>query len=146
MLADVPGWQTLARFPFGDGPDLAGELLGLILVGKKRATCWSAAESVKGTRTGGCWVVEDGQGRPRAVLKTVALMQQQFDQVDADFAAAEGEGDLTLAYWREAHRSYFTKNGGFAPDMLLWCERFELIAILPLESSLAETADSSAEP
>ena len=127
-------WQTLARFPFGDGPELADELLDLILICKKRATCWSAAEGVKGTVVGGRWVVEDGQGRPRAVLKTVALSQQRFDQVDADFAAAEGEGDLSLAYWRHAHQGYFTKNGGFAPDMLLWCERFELIAILPCEN------------
>ena len=130
----VTDWQTLARFPFGDGPELADELLDLILIGKKRATCWSAAEGVKGTVVGGRWVVEDGQGRPRAVLKTVALSQQRFDQVDADFAAAEGEGDLSLAYWRHAHQGYFTKNGGFAPDMLLWCERFELIAILPCEN------------
>ena len=69
---------------------------------------------------GGRWVVEDGQGRSRAVLKTVALTQQRFDQVDADFAAAEGEGDLTLVHWRDAHRGYFTRNGQFATDMLLW--------------------------
>ena len=131
----VTDWQTLARFPFGDGPELADELLDLILIGKKRATCWSAAEGLKGTVVGGRWVVEDGQGRPRAVLETVALSQQRFDSVDADFAAAEGEGDRSLADWRGAHQVYFTRNGGFAPDMLLWCERFELLAILPHEDS-----------
>ena len=133
MADEVADWQTLARFPFGDGPELADELLDLILIGKKRATCWSAAQGVKGTVAGGRWVVEDGQARPRAVLETVALSQRRFDQVDADFAAAEGEGDRSLAYWRDAHQAYFTKNGGFAPDMLLWCERFALIAILPCE-------------
>jgi uncharacterized protein YhfF len=80
-------------------------------------------------------VVEDGQGRPRAVLETTALSQQRFDEVEADFAAAEGEGDQTLGYWRAAHQGYFTKNGGFAPDMLLWCERFALIAVLPGEGT-----------
>jgi uncharacterized protein YhfF len=135
MASESAGWPTLPRFPFGDGPDLADELLGLILGGKKRATCWSAAEGVKGTVVGGRWVVEDGQGRPRAVLETTALSQQRFDLVDADFAAAEGEGDQTLASWREAHQGYFTKNGGFAPDMLLWCERFALIAIIPSEGA-----------
>ena len=133
MPGAVTVWQTLARFPFGDGPKLADELLDLILIGKKRATCWSATEGAKGTVVGGRWVAEDGQGRPRAVLETVAFSQQSFDQVDADFAAAEGEGDLSLADWRDAHQSYFTRNGGFAPDMQLWCERFELIAILPCE-------------
>jgi uncharacterized protein YhfF len=126
-------WRTLPRFPFGDGPELADELLDLILIGKKRATCWSAAEGVKGTVVGGRWVAEDGQGRPRAVLETIALDQQRFDQVDEDFAAAEGEGDRTLSYWRNAHQDYFTRNGGFTPDMPLCCERFELLAILPIE-------------
>jgi len=135
MASESAGWQTLPRFPFGDGPALADELLGLILAGKKRATCWSTAEGIKGTVVGGRWVVEDGQGRPRAVLETTALSQQRFDLVDADFAAAEGEDDQTLASWREAHQDYFTKNGGFAPDMLLWCERFALIAVLPCEDS-----------
>lgn len=134
-MADVAGWQALPRFPFGDGPELADELLGLILAGKKRATCWSAAEGVKGTTVGGRWVVEDGQGRPRAVLETTELTQQRFDRVEADFAAAEGEGDQTLDYWREAHRDYFSRNGSFGPDMLLWCERFTLIAELPPEAT-----------
>ena len=133
MPGALTDWQTLARFPFGDGPELADELLELILIGKKRATCWSAAEGVKGTVVGGRWVAQDGQGRPRAVLETIALNQRCFDQVDADFAAAEGEGDLSLADWRNAHQRYFTRNGGFAPDMQLWCERFELIAVLPCE-------------
>lgn len=123
-------WQHLPRFPFGDGPELADELLDLILIGRKRATCWSAAEGIKGTTVGGRWVVEDGKGCPRAVLETVDLRQQRFDLVDEHFAAAEGEGDLSLGYWRKAHCDYFTKNGGFEPDMLLWCESFELIQIL----------------
>jgi uncharacterized protein YhfF len=128
-------WQALPRFPFGDGPVLADELLALILAGRKRATCWSAAEGVKNTVVGGRWVVEDGKGRPRAVLETIDLKQQRFDQVDENFAAAEGEGDLSLSYWREAHRDYFTKNGGFTPDMLLWCERFELLQVLETSAS-----------
>lgn len=131
MIQSV-NWQSLPHFPFGDGPEMADELLGLILEGQKRATCWSAVEGPKDTVVGGRWVVEDGQGRPRAVLETTELFTEQFDRVDADFAAAEGEGDQTLAYWRDAHRAFFQKNGGFNPTMLLWCERFELIEVLPM--------------
>jgi uncharacterized protein YhfF len=132
MESGSAGWESLPRSRFGDGPALADELLGLVLSGRKRATCWSAAEGVKGTAVGGCWVAEDGQGRPRAVLETVALDLLNFNQVDASFAALEGEGDRTLAYWREAHRDYFSRNGGFSEDMPLWCERFELVAALPV--------------
>lgn len=133
-------WQTLPRFPFGDGPELADELLNLILIGRKRATCWSAAEGVKGTVVGGHWVVDDGSGRARAVLKTTALCQRRFDQVDDEFAVAEGEGDRTLSDWQRAHQEYFTKNGGFSADMLLWCEHFALVAVLPIENRAAEAA------
>jgi uncharacterized protein YhfF len=130
LSASEADWQALPRFPFGDGPALADELLALILAGTKRATCWSAAEGVKGTAVGGRWVVEDGAGRPRAVLETTGLEQHRFCDVTAEFAAAEGEGDLSLAYWRDAHAGYFARNGGFAPDMLLWCERFALVQVL----------------
>lgn len=130
-MATSSDWHDLPRFPFGDGPELANELLDLILLGRKRATCWSAAEGTKGTVVGGRWVVEDGAGRPRAVLETTELRAVRFASVDEDFAAAEGEGDFSLAHWREAHQAYFTNNGGFDPEMLLWCERFELITILP---------------
>ncbi len=124
--------KTLPSFPFGDGPELADELLALILTGRKRATCWSAAEGDKDTEIGGRWVVEDGSGHPRAILETTDLRTERFDRVDEEFAYAEGEGDRTLASWRQAHQTYFTRNGGFDPEMLLWCEWFELIEILPV--------------
>ncbi len=123
-------WSELDQFPFGDGPELADELLALILAGKKTATCWSATEGQKGTQVGKRWVVLDGSGTPRAVLETVELTQRRFDHVDADFARDEGEDDQTLASWRAAHETYFTRNGCFAPDMMLYCERFRLIEIL----------------
>jgi uncharacterized protein YhfF len=39
----------------------------------------------------------------------------------------EGEGDRSLQYWRQAHTRYFTRLGRYAPNMMLWCERFELV-------------------
>jgi uncharacterized protein YhfF len=64
------------------------------------------------------------------VIETVSLTQRRFDEVDADWARLEGEGDGSLADWRDAHRTYFTRNGGFAPDMLLWCEMFRVVKTL----------------
>jgi len=63
---------------------------------------------------------------------------------DEALAFDEGEGDCTLAYWRRAHQSYFTQQGTFAPDMLLYCEHFRLVAIIPpdqLKPSGAAPAD-----
>lgn len=123
-------FDALDRFSFGDGPELADRLLDLVLAGRKTATCWSVRDG-QITRVGRNMIALDGDGAPRAVLRTVALSKCRFNDVGPGFAAAEGEGDLTLDWWREAHRRYFERNGGFAPDMLLWCEHFRVIRVLP---------------
>lgn len=123
-------WSGLDQFPFGDGPELADELLALILMGRKTATCWSATDGEKGTQAGKQWVVLDGLGRPRAVLETIELTLRRFSEVDGAFAFEEGEDDRSLASWRKAHETYFTRNGCFASDMLLYCERFRLVETL----------------
>lgn len=75
-------------------------------------------------------VVLDGSARPAAVVETVELAKRRFDNVDANFAADEGEGDGSLGYWRKAHPRYFTRRGAFTPYMELWCERFRVLARL----------------
>lgn len=125
----LPDWTTLERFSYGDSPALADELLALVLAGRKTATCWAAREGLL-TAVGKRMVACDGQARPRAVIETVSLTQRRFDEVDADWARLEGEGDGSLAAWRDAHRAYFTRNGGFAPDMPLWCEVFRVVKAL----------------
>ena len=122
-------WRSLERFAFCDSPDMADWLLGLVLAGQKTATCWAVRDGEL-THVGKRMVVSDGAGRPRAVIETVSLEQMAFDQVPWAFAAAEGEGDRDLDDWRAGHRAYFTRNGGFAPDMPVWCERFRLIEII----------------
>ena len=119
-------WRELETFSFGDNPVLADQLLALVLEGKKRATCWAASEGLKGAAVGKSMVALDSKGRARVVLTTRELVQRRFNEVDDDFAYDEGEGDRSLAYWREAHRRYFTRLGQFEPDMMLWCERFSV--------------------
>jgi uncharacterized protein YhfF len=47
------------------------------------------------------------------------------------FAYDEGEGDRSLAYWREAHRTFFGRqrfeHRTFAEGMPLVCKRFRLV-------------------
>ena len=123
----------LESFAFGDSPELADELLELVVIGKKTATCWAANEGDKGVAVGKRWIVKDGQGRATAMLETSELTRRRFGDVDAAFAHHEGEGDCTLADWREAHTAYFTRRGEFSPDMELYCERFRLVEVLKRE-------------
>ena len=97
-----PAWS------FGAGPEQADELLALVLAGRKTATA-SAAEvyseqGVAPPRPGDLSIVLDGADRPRALIVTTAVEIVPFDEVDAEHAAAEGEGDLSLEHWQRVHR------------------------------------------
>jgi uncharacterized protein YhfF len=120
-------WRDLETFSFGDGPALANGLLELVLSGTKCATCWAESQGLLSAEVGKMMVVLDGQGVPKAIVKTVELTKRRFDEVDEAFAYDEGEGDRSLQYWREAHTRYFKRLGKYAPNMMLWCERFELV-------------------
>jgi len=122
-------WAHLESFSFGDGPALADELADLVLQGHKRATCWAASDGLL-TEVGKRTVLRDGSAKPVAVIETIELTRRAFDEVDAAFARDEGEGDRSLEHWRKAHQDYFVRKGQWAPGMLLYCERFRVVALL----------------
>ncbi len=126
-----PEYQNAIRFQFGDSPELADELLGLVLSGVKTATCGAVrdyGETEPMPQVGRRDVVLDGAGRPACVIETTEVTIRRFCDVDDDFAVAEGEGPYEA--WRSGHIAYFTRNGGYTPDMALVCERFRLIQVL----------------
>ena len=132
-------YRSLRSFAFGDGPELADELLELVLKGIKTATC-STEDEPNTSTPGECWIVLDGRGTPRCVIESTEISYRRYGDVDAAFAHDEGEGDRSLAYWRDAHRRYFGRLGKFSEDMTLMCERFRLVEIF------SETALSVPSP
>ena len=129
MSKSVPEpYRELRTFAFGDSPALADDLLELVVKGDKTATC-STEDEPNTSTPGERWVVLDGRGEPRCVIETVEIAYRRFNDVDATFAYDEGEGDRSLAYWRNAHRNYFGRLGRFSEDMMLMCERFRLIEV-----------------
>lgn len=121
---------------FGTGGAMADELVGLVLAGRKRATAgalWSyEADGDPVPQPGEFSIVTDGTGRARCIIRTTSVEVVPFNRVSAEFAAAEGEGDLSLDYWREGHWRYFTRElAQFgkrpAEDMPVVCERFEVV-------------------
>jgi uncharacterized protein YhfF len=128
-VSDVPEkYRSLRSFAFGDSPALADELLELVLKGIKTATC-STEDEPNTSTPGERWIVLDGRGTPRCVIESTEVTYRRFGEVDAAFAHDEGEGDRSLAYWREAHLRYFTRLGKFREDMMLMCERFRLVEV-----------------
>ena len=129
-LSAVPEkYRSLRSFAFGDSPALADELLDLVLKGVKTATCSTEDEPNTSTQ-GERWIVLDGRGLPRCVIESTEVTYRRLDDVDAAFAHDDGEGDRSLAYWREAHRRYFGRQGKISEGMMLMCERFRLVEIL----------------
>jgi uncharacterized protein YhfF len=122
-------YRSLRSFAFGDGPELADELLDLVLKGVKTATC-STEDEPNTSTPGERWIVLDGRGEPRCVIESTEVSYRRYNEVDAAFAHDEGEGDRSLVYWRSAHRQYFGRLGKFSEDMMLMCERFRLVEIL----------------
>lgn len=126
-----PAWA------FGATPEQADDLLALVLDGTKTATASTyedyAAEDKEPPTPGTLSIVLDGAGHPRALVVTTAVRTVSFDQVDADHARDEGEGDRSLEYWRAAHERFFAEHavGGYRPDMPVLLERFRLLYWTP---------------
>lgn len=121
---------------FGNGPELADELCKLVLEGSKTATAalvWEAeADPDTAPVPDGYSVVTDFAGEPHCIIRTLEIRVMPFDEVDAEFAFDEGEGDRSLDHWRQVHWDYFAQRCvelGKVPDlkMQVICERFELI-------------------
>ena len=94
-----------ARGRFGDSPALADELLALVVAGVKRATA-GPPDPAEPVRVGGHWVVVDGSGTERLVLRSTEVRTGRLDSVDDRFAHDEGEDDRTRESWLREHRRY----------------------------------------
>jgi len=123
---------------FADTPDLADALLTAVISGRKTGTSTSVAElEADGDpvpQVGELSILTDGAGIPRALIRTTSVIISAFDDVDAAFAASEGEGDLSLEAWRTGHAAYFERvlaRRGLPISQLgplpLVLERFELL-------------------
>jgi uncharacterized protein YhfF len=121
-------------FMFGNSPELARELADLVLKGKKRATA-SLPRMWEGEplpSVGDVYVLHDWYGAALALLRNTQIDIVPFEDVGEAFVRAEGEGDLSIAWWRDAHWEYFASeltafNQRPTLKMLVVCQRFEVL-------------------
>ena len=92
---------------FGDSAELAEKLFALVIEGTKRATAGMVADYEREHEplptAGDHWVVTDGTGAARAVLRSWQVRVGRLDTVDDAFAHDEGEGDRSRDWWLDAH-------------------------------------------
>lgn len=120
---------------FGGTAAVADELADLIVAGTKTATSGALWDYEAGDEplpeVGDLEIVLDGSGRPRALITMTEVAIAAFAEVDAEFAAAEGEGDRSLGHWRRVHEDFFTTyaehDRGFDPSMPLVLQRFRVL-------------------
>ncbi|MGP3591909.1 ASCH domain-containing protein [Vagococcus sp. WN89Y] len=136
LQTKYPGAQAWA---FGDSPELANELAELVSKGLKTASCGSLVSYLSENNppsVGSFHIILDGQQKPVCVIRLISLQLMKFSEVTEDFARKEGEGDLSLAYWQNAHRAFFSREGTFAEDMELVGEEFRLVSLCTPENTL----------
>ncbi|MCL2559872.1 MAG: ASCH domain-containing protein [Turicibacter sp.] len=128
VIAEQFGWEYT---------EVADELADLIIRGIKTATCsghafYEADEPLPAV--GDYSIVLNSKDEPVAMIKIVEVTLTPMNEVTEAFARAEGEGDLSYEYWYEGHKEVFTRElaelgMAFTEDMLLVCERFELVDV-----------------
>lgn len=115
---------------FGDDGDTLAEL---VLQGIKTATCSALPlyelEGEPLPVAGEYSVILDSRERAVCVIQTTRVYQTPFREITAEHAWKEGEGDRSLAYWRQVHEAFFSKElsemeMAFSQDLMLVCEEF----------------------
>lgn len=144
-----PAPRFLEAFHFDDNEASANDLAALVMSGRKRATAallWAHEhESKPVPKPGDLSIVTDYAGGPVCIIETRRVDIVPFQQVSAEFAATEGEGDASLEYWRRVHEDYFGREckrigRQFSARMPVVCERFEVAYREPTDERDPERA------
>lgn len=127
--------QSVSAWQFGASPDTLAQL---VVDDIKTATCsghlFYELENVSLPTTEDYSIILNSKDQPVAIIKTIEVTLTPMNEVTEEFAVAEGEGDRTYQYWWDAHEEFFREELSeteheFSEDMLLVCERFELIDV-----------------
>ena len=122
------------RFAFGDSPEMADELLALVLCGKKTTTVSVVLEGDQKPNVGDLSLVLDGRGNPACVIKTVHLETVKFCDLTWDMVKLEGE-DETFEQWKAGNIRYWTRDADrrgytFNDQTPITFERFEVVEVM----------------
>ena len=125
--------DEIDAWAFGVEADLLSDL---VLKGEKTATASAydlyAVDNDPLPQEGTFDVILDSQDQAVCIVEVTKVSVQPFHQVSADHAYKEGEGDKSLAYWRQVHEEVFTEwmsDAGltFTPDSKVVLEEFRKV-------------------
>lgn len=128
--------KTYDAWCFGGDASIANKLAKLVANGIKTATASAyqlyEIENSPLPAVGGLNIILDTDNNAVCITKTTKVYTCLFNEVSENHALKEGEGDLSLAYWRKAHKDFFSKelkeyDLDFDENMVVVCEEFELV-------------------
>lgn len=118
---------------YGDSPD---ELARLTRDGIKTATASAypmyELDGEPIPAAGEYSVILWADGSAACIIRTEKVCVTPYEDVSAQHAYKEGEGDRSLSYWRSVHEEFFCKElhsvgMEFSEDMDVVCEEFEVV-------------------
>ena len=125
--------DEIDAWAFGVEVDL---LADLVLRGEKTATASAydlyELEGELLPQEGTFDIILDSQNQAVCIVEITRVSVQPFKQVSADHAFKEGEGDKSLAHWRQVHEDFFTewlREAGmiFTPESKVVLEEFRKV-------------------
>ncbi|PCI36386.1 MAG: hypothetical protein COB53_09790 [Elusimicrobia bacterium] len=130
-VLECNGFESIGAWSFGDTPELADKLGALVLAGKKTATSGLKILYEKDQepipQPGDLSIILNSRKEQICVIETTEVIILPFSEIGEDIAREEGEGDLSLEYWRRVHKEYFSKYCDFKDTMEVIAERFRLV-------------------
>lgn len=121
---------------FGNAPEMADELLSLVLSGEKTGTSslhfLYEVENEQLPNAGSYSVILNGANQAKVIICNKAVDILPYNQISKVHAYLEGEGDRTLEYWRSVHQPFFEAelveyNMPFDEHLILVYEMFGVV-------------------
>lgn len=125
--------DEIDAWAFGVEPDL---LADLVFKGEKTATASAydryVLEDEPLPQVGTFDVILDSQNQAVCIVEITKVSVELFNQVSAQHAFKEGEGNKTLIYWRQVHEDFFRDCLGeagltFTPESKVVLEEFRKV-------------------
>lgn len=129
----LPSDYDIWNFCYGEY--LPDKLIGLVKRGMKTGTSSAADlydDDEKRPEVDDLSVITYGNGLPGCIIRTVEVRNKKFKDISGEEARLEGEGDLSLQYWRDGHRLFFKMEYDeagkvFNEDIPVYFQRFEVV-------------------
>ena len=128
-----PSAKKYQAWSFGVESNL---LANLVLTGKKTATSSAydlyLVEGEQLPQVGTYHIILNAFEKPICIIKIIKVYVEKFKNISSHHAYKEGEGDLSLTYWKKVHQQFFenelsTIERKFSEDLQVVCEEFECV-------------------